>query len=241
MFSSSSKRNLSSGSARCRSTSSQPARAHCVSFSRLCVSQVKPWPTLSHCSSGDWSSDSAVPRPPLMNWTTAHLKPWPSERSNIPSAALVFPLPSPVWTMISPLRRRAAFILPRISCCIAFISASWSDIGELQLEGHIGARAHSEDFEDGHRREHFLRAAVGDQPAALEEQHAIEGVRHAQVVQADEESGAPVPEPSRQGQHFQGVAHVQLRDGLVPELQSSPGRDRAGEAHPLAFASAEPG
>src|SRR5712664_4490125 len=182
MFSSSSRRNFSSGSARWRRTRFQPSRAHLMSFSRLWVSQVKPWPTLSHCSRGDLRSDSAVPRPPLMNWTTAHLKPWPSERSNIPSAALVFPLPSPVWTMISPLRRRAAFILPRISFCIAFISASWSDIGKLQLEGHFGARAHSEDFEDGRGREHFLRAPVGDQPAALQQQHAVEGVRHAQVV-----------------------------------------------------------
>src|SRR6267142_2652723 len=176
MFSSSSRRNFSSASARWRWTRFQPARAHLVSVSRLWVSQVKPWPTLSHCSSGDSRSDSAVPRPPLMNWTTAHLKTWPSKRSNIPSAALVFPLPSPVWTMISPLRRRAAFILPRISCCIAFISASWSDIGKLQPEGHIGASAYSEDFEDGRGREHFLRAAVVDKPAALQKQHAVEGV-----------------------------------------------------------------
>src|SRR5258707_13568498 len=128
----------------------------------------------------------------------------------MPSAALVFPLPSPVWTMISPLRRRAAFILPRISCCSAFISASWSDIGELQLEGYFGARAHSEDFEDGAGREHLLRPAVADQPAALQEQHAVERARHAQVVEADEERGASVGEPARQGQHFQAVATVRL-------------------------------
>src|SRR5256885_15075901 len=222
MFSSSSKRNFSSGSDRCRRTRSHPARAHFVSFSRLCVSQVKPWPTLSQRRSGDASRDSAVPRPPLMNWTTAHLKPWPSERSSMPSAALVFPFPSPVWTMISPLRRRAAAILPRISFCSAFISASWSFIGELQSEGNIGERAHSEDFEDGGGSEHFLRAAIGNEPAALQQQHAVERVRHAQIVEADQERGAAVRESARQGHDLESVAHVQLGDGLVPKLQSSP-------------------
>src|SRR5438552_16337233 len=190
MFSSSSKRNFSSGSDRCRRTRSHPARAHFVSFSRLCVSQVKPWPTLSQRRSGDASRDSAVPRPPLMNWTTAHLKPWPSERSSMPSAALVFPFPSPVWTMISPLRRRAAAILPRISFCSAFISASCSFasvIGELQVQGNARARTDSEHVEDGRRREHFLRAAVADQPAPPKQQRAVEAVSHPQVVEAEEE------------------------------------------------------
>src|SRR5207302_1693492 len=238
MFNSSSKRNFSSGSAKCRRTSAHPARAHCVSFSRLCVSQVKPWPTLSHRRRGDLSRDSAVPRPPLMNWTTAHLKPWPSERSNMPSAALVFPFPSPVWTMISPLRRRAAAILLRISFCKVFISSSCSFasvIGELQMKGSAKARAHSEHFENGSWTEHFFRGAVRDQPAALEQEDAVERVRHAQVVEADQERGAAVRESARQGHDLESVPHVQLGDGLVPELQSSPGRDRACKAHPLAL------
>src|SRR5439155_690454 len=87
----------------------------------------------------------------------------------MPSAALVFPFPSPVWTMISPLRRRAAAILLRISFCKVFISSSCSFasvIGELQMKGSTKARAHSEDFENGGGTEHFFRTAVGDQPAA---------------------------------------------------------------------------
>src|SRR2546421_2249251 len=162
----------------------------------------------------------------------------------MPSAALVFPFPSPVWTMISPLRRRAAAILLRISFCKAFISSSCSFasvIGELQMKGSTKARAHSEHFENGSWTEHFFRGAVRDQPAALEQEDAVERVRHAQVVKADEERGATVREPARESQHFESVAHVQLGDGLVPELQSSPGRDGACKAHPVALASAQPG
>ena len=109
------------------------------------------------------------------------------------------------------------------------------------MKGNSRACTHSEDFEDGSGSEHFLRAAIGDQPAELEQKDAVERARHAQVVEADEERGAAVRESARQGHDLESVPHVQLGDGLVPELQSSPGRDRACKAHPLALAPAEPG
>ena len=45
---------------------------------------------------------------PLMNWTMETRSPWPTARRARPRAAVVFPLPSPVWTMTSP-RRATAF------------------------------------------------------------------------------------------------------------------------------------
>src|SRR5882672_8090351 len=140
------------------------------------------------------------------NWTTAHLKPWPSERSSIPRAALVFPLPSPVWTMINPLRRRAAAILPRISFCRAFISASClvaSVMGQLQVERNARARAHSKDFENGRGRERLVGTAIADQAASLKQQHAVEVPGHPQIVQGHQQGGAAVRQPPRESEHLE--------------------------------------
>src|SRR5215510_5241952 len=53
---------------------------------------------------------SAVSIAPLMNGTTATFIPWPRHRKAIPSAAVVFPLPAPVWTISKPFSSCAASI-----------------------------------------------------------------------------------------------------------------------------------
>ena len=95
----------SSGSWSMAFAASQAARAAAMSRSRSWVSQVKPSPmTLSVTCSGKRSSRwrSPVSRRPLTNCTTPSLRPCPRQRIARPQAAVLLPLPVPVWTISRP-------------------------------------------------------------------------------------------------------------------------------------------
>ena len=47
-----------------------------------------------------------------MNWTIKTLRPCPAARMAVPSAAVVLPLPGPVWTIIRPFRVSLTHIPP---------------------------------------------------------------------------------------------------------------------------------
>src|SRR5229473_2196284 len=131
---------------------SQAARAASMSRARSWVSQVKPSPIARQVTrSGNPASTvrSPVPQAPLTNCTMPTRMPWPIARSTIPKAAVVFPLPEPVWTIRSPrssvlvasTRRRAAWRRSIFSRCRRLISSSVR--GSLiahQLRAHAVAR-----------------------------------------------------------------------------------------------------
>ena len=76
-----------------------------MSRARSWVSQVKPSPmTLTSTSSGKRSRNSRSPvsRRPLTNCTTPSLRPCPRQRIARPQAAVLLPLPVPVWTISRP-------------------------------------------------------------------------------------------------------------------------------------------
>ncbi|WP_395446079.1 hypothetical protein [Caulobacter sp. UC70_42] len=69
-----------------------------------------------------------------MNWMTLTLWPWPMARQTMPRAAVVLPLPAPVWTISRPFSIwRSAIILARaawmtfiLALWRAFFAASWA-------------------------------------------------------------------------------------------------------------------
>jgi hypothetical protein len=92
------------------------ARAIASAADRLCsdsgfaspLQLTNPLPKETNSRSGVSRSDafaSPVGFELLMNWITETDILWPKARKAIPRAALVFPFPSPVNTMISPLSR----------------------------------------------------------------------------------------------------------------------------------------
>ena len=88
-----------------RLASSQAARAAAMSRARSWVSQVKPSPmTLTSTRSGKRlrKKRSPVSRRPLTNCTTPSFSPCPRQRIARPQAAVLLPLPVPVWTSSRP-------------------------------------------------------------------------------------------------------------------------------------------
>jgi len=186
---------------------------------------------------------SAVPRPALDELDHRALEAVAERTQQHSQGGAGLSLPSPVWTMINPLRRRAAAILPRISFCSAFISASClvaSVMGQLQVERNARARAHSKDSKMAAGVSTSSGRPSPTRRASLKQQHAVEVPGHPQIVQGHQQGGAAVRQPPRESEHLERMAHVELGDGLVPELQPGPCGERAGERHPMAFATAEP-
>src|SRR5437016_465618 len=123
-----------------------------MSRARSFVSQVKPSPIARQVTrSGKPASTvrSPAPQAPLTNWTMPTRMPWPMARNTMPKAAVVFPLPGPVWTirrprssvLVASTRRRAAWRRAIFSRCSRLISSS-SVVGSLiahQLRPHAVA------------------------------------------------------------------------------------------------------
>src|SRR5579862_1651386 len=134
------------------SANSQAARAAAMSRARSLVSQVKPSPIARQVTrSGKPAKTvrSPVPQAPLTNCTMPTRMPWPIQRSTMPKAAVVFPLPAPVWTMRRPFSsvlvrrtlRRAAWRRSIFSLCSRLISSS-ERVGSLiahQFRAHAVA------------------------------------------------------------------------------------------------------
>ena len=109
-----------------------------MSCAGFLVSQVKPSPIGRISMSGASRSASffsPVFHFPLMYWTMKTLKPLPRRRKARPSAAVVFPLPSPVLTMIRPCRRfgsgRGASAVSSVGvghCAALAVDVGWSGV-----------------------------------------------------------------------------------------------------------------
>ena len=84
---------------------SQARPAAATSRARSCVSQVNPSPIACHSTRSSnrvSAARSPVDQAPLMNCTTPHARPRPAMRSSRPNAAVLLPLPGPVWTISKP-------------------------------------------------------------------------------------------------------------------------------------------